>query len=371
MLVVASSAFWLPAFGARASRIAAAEGLGLRAALPDGVGIACAAAIVATAIAMVFIPNPGVRLAIAGAATLGLLMVAGLGADHLMLTLGEYGRVSPGAALWVWLAVALLWFADALARLERSELARSSLAIGLFLAVGGVASLGYLDAISVMIEYRARARSFQHELAVHAFLALGSFSAAVAIGFPLGLYLHRHARLRGPVLSVLTALQTVPSIALFGLMILPLSWLAREVPAVARLGISGIGFAPAFAALLLYSLLPVVANTIAGLRGLPPAVQEAAQAMGMTGHQQRWQVEVPLALPIILTGARIVLVQNIGLATVGALIGAGGLGTFVFQGLAQGAMDLVLLGTIPTVVLAFSAAKSFDIAIAQTAGARS
>jgi osmoprotectant transport system permease protein len=124
--------------------------------------------------------------------------------------------------------------------------------------------------------------------------------------------------------------------------------------------------APAVVALFLYSLLPVVANTVAGLASVPAAVREAARGMGMTGGQRLMRVELPLALPVMLTAIRIVLVQNIGLATVAALIGGGGFGVFVFQGIGQMAMDLVLLGALPTVALAFAAAIVLDAVVELT-----
>jgi osmoprotectant transport system permease protein len=129
---------------------------------------------------------------------------------------------------------------------------------------------------------------------------------------------------------------------------------------VAELGIRGIGVAPAAVALFLYSLLPIVANTVAGLRRVSRTAVEAAHGMGMTDWQVLTQVELVLALPVIVTGIRVVLVQNVGMVTVAALIGGGGLGTFVFQGIGQTAIDLVLLGAIPIVVMAFSAAVLLD-----------
>jgi osmoprotectant transport system permease protein len=152
----------------------------------------------------------------------------------------------------------------------------------------------------------------------------------------------------------------VPSIALFGILMAPLAALAAAVPTLAALGVSGIGAAPAVVALFLYSLLPIVANTVVGLGRVSPAAVDAARGMGLTDGQMLRQVEFPLALPTILTGIRIVLVQNIGLVTIAALIGGGGLGAFVFQGIGQTAIDLVLLGAIPTVALAFSAAVVLD-----------
>ncbi|MBK3745723.1 ABC transporter permease subunit, partial [Paraburkholderia aspalathi] len=111
------------------------------------------------------------------------------------------------------------------------------------------------------------------------------------------------------------------------------------------------------------SLLPVVANTVVGLGNVSPATVDAARGMGMTGPQRLLRIEFPLAFAVILTGIRIVLVQNIGLATIAALIGGGGFGVFVFQGIGQMAMDLVLLGALPTVMLAFAAAVVLDAGI--------
>jgi osmoprotectant transport system permease protein len=181
---------------------------------------------------------------------------------------------------------------------------------------------------------------------------------------------HRMPRLRAVSLQILNLIQTIPSIAMFGLLMAPLGVLAARVPLAARLGIEGIGMAPAFVALVLYSLLPVVANTVVGLAQVSPAAVDAARGMGFTVRQRLLGIELPLALPVILAGIRIVLVQNIGLATVAALIGAGGFGVFVFQGIGQTAMDLVLLGAVPTVALAFAVAVTLDAAIDLAGGRR-
>jgi osmoprotectant transport system permease protein len=126
------------------------------------------------------------------------------------------------------------------------------------------------------------------------------------------------------------------------------------VPALRALGIGGVGPAPAIIALTLYALLPIARNTLAGIGGVPGASIDAARGMGMTDRQVFRQVEVPLALPVLLAGLRVVTVQAIGLAVVAALIGAGGLGSFVFEGLGQYATDLVLLGALPAIVLALA-----------------
>jgi osmoprotectant transport system permease protein len=219
---------------------------------------------------------------------------------------------------------------------------------------------GTFDHLSIMREYAVNAARFAHEAARHVSLAGGSLAAALAVGLPLGILCHRLPRLRGAVLGVLNVIQTIPAIALFGILMAPLALLAAAWPLAAALGIRGIGAAPAVVALFLYSLLPIVANTVAGLRRVSHTTVEAAHGMGMTSAQVLTGIELPLALPVILTGVRVVLVQNIGMVTVAALIGGGGLGTFVFQGIGQTAIDLVLLGAIPIVALAFSAAVLLD-----------
>lgn len=222
---------------------------------------------------------------------------------------------------------------------------------------------GAWSKLSLLIEYRNRADIFWREAGTHLVLAMGSLGSAIVLGLPLGILAHRVRRIRGVLLNVLNIIQTIPSMALFGILIAPLGWIAANVPLAHDLGIRGIGMAPAFVALFLYSLLPMVANVVVGLNGVPPAVVDAARGMGLTGGQRLVQVEIPLALPVVLTGIRIVLVQNIGLASIAGLIGGGGFGTFLFQGLNQTANDLILLGALPTVALAFAAAVLLDAVI--------
>jgi osmoprotectant transport system permease protein len=218
-----------------------------------------------------------------------------------------------------------------------------------------MAGAGQFDALSIVREYENRRDVFTGEIERHCALVLGALLPALTLGVPLGLAVVRRPKLRGPLFATLNLLQTIPSVALFGLLIVPLSALAEAVPAVAAIGIRGIGFAPAIIALVLYSLLPVVRNTHAGFAGVDRAVIETAQGMGLTRRQIFRRVELPLAMPVLLAGLRIVTVQAIGLAVVAALIGAGGLGTFVFQGLGQDAVDLVLLGAVPAILLALAA----------------
>jgi osmoprotectant transport system substrate-binding protein/osmoprotectant transport system permease protein len=176
----------------------------------------------------------------------------------------------------------------------------------------------------------------------HVELVLVSILIAVVIGIPTGIVLTRKRSLRGPVLAIANVMQTIPSLALFGFLI-PLPF------------IGGIGARTAIVALVVYSLLPIIRNTVTGIAGVDTAVREAAVAMGMTDRQILSQVELPLAMSVILTGVRVAMVISIGVATIAAAVGAGGLGVLIFRGLRQYDNNLLLAGAIPAALLALAA----------------
>ncbi|HKJ86418.1 MAG TPA: ABC transporter permease, partial [Spirochaetia bacterium] len=178
-----------------------------------------------------------------------------------------------------------------------------------------------------------------------------------------GMLAFRSRKAEDPVFAVTSGLQTIPSLALFGLMIAPLAFLSREIPLLRTLGIRGVGNAPAIIALTLYGLLPIVRNTVVGLKSIGAGVLDAGRGMGMSRRELLVLVQIPIALPIILTGLRITAVQTVGNAAVAALIGARGLGNFVFQGLGQAAPDLIVLGALPIVVLAVVVDRGMDALI--------
>ena len=293
--------------------------------------------------------------ALAAALLLVVLVAAGAAASKLAPGVKPAGRISLGAAFWVIASCAALAVADALQRLDAGPAARVLVVAAIGAGIAALAFAGTSDTLSIAREYATRRQVFADALLRHIALVVGSVGPAIAIGFPLGVAAARKPPLQGPLFAVLNLLQTIPSIALFGLLIVPLAALARAVPQLAALGVGGIGVAPAIVALVLYALLPVVRNTSAGIAGVDAAVIEAGRGMGLTRRQIFRQVELPLALPVLLAGLRIVTVQAIGLAVVAALIGAGGLGTFVFEGLGQYAVDLVLLGALPAIFLALAA----------------
>jgi len=176
----------------------------------------------------------------------------------------------------------------------------------------------------------------------HIVIVAVSVGIAIVIGIPLGIWCARRARAGRFMLRVVDAIQTIPSLALFGLLI--------PVPFI-----GGIGMRTAIVALILYSLLPIVRNTLTGIRGVDPIVIDAGIAMGLTDSQLLREVELPLAMPVIVAGIRIATVVGIGVATIAAAIGGGGLGTLIFRGVAMVDTRLMLAGAVPAAILALVA----------------
>ncbi len=173
----------------------------------------------------------------------------------------------------------------------------------------------------------------------HVLLVAASAAIAVAVGVPLGVALTRRPKLARPVLGAANVVQTIPSLALFGFLIpIPL--------------LGGIGARTAIVALVVYGILPILQNTHAGLRSVDRAVVEAATGLGMTDRQRLFSVELPLAFPVVLAGVRIAVVVGIGLATIAAAIGAGGLGVLIYRGVATVDHRLILAGAVPAAALA-------------------
>lgn len=180
------------------------------------------------------------------------------------------------------------------------------------------------------------------ETGTHLILVGTSIGIATLVGIPLGILITRRSHLRQPILGIANVLQTIPSLALFGFLL--------SVPII-----GGIGARTAIVALTLYSLLPIIRNTYTGIANVDAAIREAGRGMGMTDRQLLWQVEIPLALGAIFAGVRVATVIAIGIATIAAAIGAGGLGVFVFRGIAVVNNQLILAGAVPSAVLAILA----------------
>ncbi len=176
----------------------------------------------------------------------------------------------------------------------------------------------------------------------HLWLVALSVGLATAIGVPLGIWLTRRPAVRGPVLGGVNILQTIPSLALLGFLI-PVPW------------IGGLGARPAVVALVAYALLPIIKNTYEGIRSADSAAREAGVAMGMTDRQVLRQIELPLGLGVIMGGIRMATVIGVGVATIAAFIGAGGLGTFIFRGISMVDGHVILAGAVPAAILALLA----------------
>lgn len=196
-----------------------------------------------------------------------------------------------------------------------------------------------MNAFQFMLTHRPEVLAATRE---HLFLVLVSMAIAAAIGVPLGMVIIGHPRLRAFALAIASILQTIPSLALFGFLI-PLPF------------VGGIGAHTAIVALVLYALLPILRNTYVGLTSVDPAILEAAEGMGMTEQQILFRVRLPLASSVIMAGIRTAAVITIGVATIAAAIGAGGLGTFIFRGVAMVSDAVILAGAVPAAILALLA----------------
>ncbi|MDQ7994703.1 MAG: ABC transporter permease [Luteibacter sp.] len=325
------------------------------------------AAIWVVALVCAVVRLPGQRALVgmlAWLAITGLPLLAGLDAHAWLMHAPASTRVQPGAGFWI------AWLAAALLLLDRLRPARRRVQVVAWLAALAaiviMGKAGLLDGLALVREYGAQRAPFADALLTHVVLAAVTLVVALLIGAPLGGWAWRTQRVGGAFVGVLAFLQTVPSLALFALLIGPFAWLARAWPALGAIGFGGTGAAPAVCALVLYALLPVVRYTVAGLDAVASDTLEAARGLGMSRWQVLARVQLPLGWPVLLAGLRIVAVQTIGLAAVAALIGAGGLGRFVFLGIGQGATDMVLLGTLAIIGLALAVDFLFQGLLALT-----
>ncbi|WP_228300826.1 ABC transporter permease [Marinobacter lipolyticus] len=301
-----------------------------------------------------------------------LLVLAGLSLALLPLLLevfaarhlppdSPYARSSVGAGFWCLLFLLSLMLIEILGRLKAGR----GVQLLVMVVIGGswlvlLRGAG-LESLSLVREFNAQPDKFAQALRAHLALAFGAVAVSAGLAVMLALKMMRSPAWQRPILGAVSFMQTIPSLAVFGLLIAPLSALSSAFPVLQELGVRGIGWAPALLALIAYSLLPMVRNTFVALTEVPESLADAGRGMGMSERQLFFQLKVPLALPVIIEGVRITTIQAIGLTAVAALIGAGGFGGFIFQGLGQSAMDLVLLGALPTIALALVADALFTL----------
>jgi len=297
----------------------------------------------------------------AGVTCLWLTAILLVRAGALLENSGEAPRVSPAIGFWglPGASYVLINHSRSRALKWRSLVLTVCVLVPVYLLFSG----GRGDTISVFQEWRERQNRFLDELIVHFRLFFFSILGATAIGLPMGLIASKNKRIEKPIIAFVDVVQTIPSMALFGLLMTPLAILSRTFPLLRSLGLRGIGAAPALIALTLYALLPIARNAIVGLASTPLSTLEAGRGMGMSRRQLFWQIKWPLALPYVLTGLKTASVQTVGNAAVAALIGAGGLGIMIFQGLGQAAPDLILLGVFPLILMAVLVNRAWDFII--------
>ena len=354
VVMAAAAAFWMAFVALAPNRLVHGTGIGLTDLMQGWRGVIVVPMLL-LCIGIFMRPTWRTNLMVALAGSLlvvALVWLAGDEATRLSAAEPKLSRVSLGGAFWVLLVVLGLAVVDALQRAGLGALWQVVVGAAIVALVVGLVASGELDQLSLLKEYANRQDVFHTALLRHLQIVGATVVPTLVIGVPLGWALFRTERFAPAAFAILNMIQTVPSIALFGLLIAPLALLAATVPWLGQLGVGGIGLAPAVIALTLYALLPIVRSTVAGLGQVPRSVIEAAAGMGLTPRQIFWKVQAPIALPLLLSGIRITTVQTIGLAVVAALIGAGGLGSIMFQGLLSSALDLVLLGVLPVVAMA-------------------
>ncbi|MBO1018691.1 hypothetical protein IPV08_01735 [Methylobacterium sp. SD274] len=279
-----------------------------------------------------------------------LLLGLGAEATRRLAIMPTAARASLGSGFWM-ASACLLAFAGASigrARIRGLGLLAALAAAGILIAAWHG---GGLDRLSLVMEYAGRREALHQAIAEHLLLSGG----AIVLALPAAVLLSLWRSGEGIVGLVVSGIQVIPAVALFGGLVALVSGLVRAVPALRDLGLSALGPWPALIGIAAYLLLPLWRGIGTALRSADPAAVDAAEAIGLTRGQILRQVRLPLGAPVLVGALRVATVQSLGLATLGALIGAGGLGRIVFDGMAQFAPDLILLGAIPIVVLSLAA----------------
>lgn len=282
-----------------------------------------------------------------------VLIGTGLGASALLEDRPPAARAMLGPGFWLTAGATLLLVAERARRDGLRGWWPGALLLPVLLAASAAA--GAFDGLSLVVEYRGRAAQVHAALVQHLWLSAAALLLALLVSVPLGWWAFRSARAEAAIGAALGGLQVVPAIALFGFLIPLLSLVLTALPPLRAAGLGAIGATPALLGVAAYAALPLWRAVVGGLGAADPAAVEAARAMGMGEGRITAEVRLPLGLPVLIGGLRVGAVQSIGLVTLGGLVGAGGLGALVFEGMAQFAMDLILLGALPIVALALMA----------------
>lgn len=347
------SALFLPFVQFRPNRVLTGEPFYLWQ-LSDAQGILLLLVLLLPTILLFLLPRKLrlLRVACVLAALLLSLVALSLTA-HILTRESEVARVSIGSGFWLSAAGIFLMISAERALTWNWPGANYLISLAALSIILLMLFLGAFDKLSVMREYFNRRETFLGQIGRHLMLAATSVGAATAFGVPMAFLLFERKRLKRAVFFLVNMGQTIPTLSLLGLLMVPLAYISSKSELLRNAGVSGVGFWPAWIALFIYALFPVLHNALAGLQMVDPAVTEAAASVGMTKKQIFYRVQIPLAIPLMIGGVRTALTQSMGNAVLAALIGGGGLGSLIFLGLAQSAPDLILLGTVPLVLLTF------------------
>lgn len=349
-ILAVSGLLVLPWLAKAPNRLLPGVPLETSAALGSGMWILSLAAL--AALSALWRPGRAAALAalvLSSAGLLAAVWLTGAGAAAALLGSPPASRVSLGAGAWTYLIGSGLMIAEAARRAGRASaavLAAAGAALSLLVISGG------LDSLSLMMEARGRGADLGRALVQHAALSAGALALASAIACPVAILALFSPRAETAARGALGLIQVIPALALFGLLVPALALALAAAPSLRALGLGAIGATPTVIGVGLYLALPLASALVAGLRAADPSVLESARAMGFSRARLLREVRVPLAMPAIAGGFRLAAVQSIGLVTLGGLIGAGGLGALVFEGMAQFAPDLILLASLPVVITA-------------------
>jgi osmoprotectant transport system permease protein len=287
---------------------------------------------------------------VGGAAAVIAVWRLGVAATAYSTLNGGVARVSLGPSAWLMLLASYMVVYAASAWTPRGW-SRMLISLAPLVATLALLMSGALSSLSIMREYANTADEFAAQMRLHLLYVLGATTGGILIGVPAGLLAANRRRSEPVVFGTLNVLNVLPALAFIGLLNPVLGWLSDRVPALAAIGVHGVGWAPVLIVLTAYACYPIARNTHAAIVTLDASVLDAASGVGMGRLRRLAEVELPLAAPVIVAGIRIALVQTTAGAIVAGLVGGGGLGTFVFLGASQTATDLVLVGTIPIVAL--------------------
>ncbi|MGL4953737.1 MAG: ABC transporter permease [Culicoidibacterales bacterium] len=347
-LLMIGSLFLLPIVTISENRIQAGEGISFFILAPEISGVMLIVSICFIMSTVMEIPKGYLLQSITWLILVFVLFQSISNELHMLSIEGSSQRLSFTSGFWVFLLGSYLYFQVIPWPKQRW---RITTVLVLILGLITIVVLANFSQLGLYQEYQLKVATYWKAVQQHVMLALSATVFVVGIGISLGFWIYRRPQVEGAIMIVINILQVIPTIALLGILMIPLTFISKSWPFLAELGIKGVGWFPAFIALICYGLLPMVVNTVAGLRNVDADVLEAAKGIGMTKRQIFKQVNLPLAAPVILAGIRISVTQAMGNTILAGLIGGGGLGNFIFLGLAQSAPELILLGALSVVVL--------------------